>query len=106
MNTETTTETKPKRRPPKVKAPEPGSKPTTIMGPATVPIDLRDLTLTYERLKREGVYRLIWVYGSLAWTCAEDQAGYRRVDGSGGVIEAGKLLAQSLGVKFDGRTGR
>jgi hypothetical protein len=45
-------------------------------------------------------YRLVWVLGGNFWLCGEDETLYRKVHGPGGVVEAGKALAEKLKTAF------
>lgn len=61
----------------------------------------KNLRLGYEKFSQGGKhYRLIWILRRKGWLCEEDTERYRRVHGEGGVVEAGRLLAEEYGVKF------
>lgn len=45
-------------------------------------------------------YRLVWVLGGNFWLCGEDERLYRKVHGPGGIVEAGKALAEKLKASF------
>lgn len=47
-------------------------------------------------------YRLIWQFLGKAFLCRENQIAYKKVNGKGGVLEAGGTLAGMLGVRFKG----
>jgi hypothetical protein len=76
--------------------------PVRVIGPGRELIDdLAGLVLAYEKYSHPTKhYRLIWIRGREAWLCAENETRFRKVNGAGGVVEAGKVLAESFGLKF------
>jgi hypothetical protein len=55
---------------------------------------------TWKDTSSDKCYHLIWLLGNRFWLCAEDEKRYRKVSGAGGAIEAGRALAERLGVRF------
>jgi hypothetical protein len=92
--------------------PKPGLKKPRYTKPTRQRWQLRGLsdfppmlkpTLAAVRLHHpDKQYRLTWEFLGRSFLCKENQIAYKRVNGKGGVLEAGEALAGMLGVRFKG----
>jgi hypothetical protein len=72
-----------------------------IIGPDGKEMSAQGLILGLEKFQYpDKHFRLIWTRGGEAWFAQEDTSRYRKKYGSGGVVEAGRKLADRVSASF------